>query len=83
MTSQRAQRQTKQVARNVTASLGIGRAEPYKHHGLGFLVGLAGRAVAASPSTCRSRVRQQTPRLVAYHLRAMSGNRAGFSASGP
>jgi NADH dehydrogenase len=49
MTSQRAQRQTKQLARNVTASLGIGRAEPYKHHDLGFFVDLARRGGRCEP----------------------------------
>ena len=42
MSAQHTQHQGKQVARNVTASLGIGRAEPYKHHDVGFLVDLAG-----------------------------------------
>ena len=32
MTAQHAQRQGKQVARNVAASLGAGKARPYKHH---------------------------------------------------
>ena len=35
MTAQHAQRQGKQVARNVAATLGKGKAEPYKHAGLG------------------------------------------------
>src|ERR1700734_2576527 len=39
-TAQHAERQGKQVARNVAASLGIGQAAPYKHHDEGFLVDL-------------------------------------------
>jgi NADH dehydrogenase len=35
MTAQHAQRQGKQVARNVAATLGKGKAEPYKHADLG------------------------------------------------
>ena len=49
MTAQHAQRQGKLVARNVAASLGTGKAQPYKHHDLGFLVDLGGLAAAANP----------------------------------
>jgi NADH:ubiquinone reductase (H+-translocating) len=42
MTAQHAQRQGKLVARNVAASLGIGKAQPCKHHDEGFLVDLGG-----------------------------------------
>src|SRR5437660_992822 len=48
MSAQHTQHQGKQVARNVTASLGIGRAEPYKHDDVGFLVDLAGGAAVAA-----------------------------------
>ena len=49
MTAQHAQRQGKQVARNVAASFGTGKARRYKHHDEGFLVDLGGRAAAANP----------------------------------
>ena len=49
MTAQHAQRQGKQIARNVAASLGTGKARPYEHHDLGFLVDLGGLAAAANP----------------------------------
>jgi NADH dehydrogenase len=54
MTAQHAQRQGKQVARNVAASLGIGATAPYKHHDLGFLVDLGGSLRPPIPSTSRS-----------------------------
>jgi NADH dehydrogenase len=49
MTAQHAVRQGKQVAKNVAASLGIGRARPYKHYDEGFLVDLGRLAAAANP----------------------------------
>jgi len=49
MTAQHAQRQGRQVARNVAASVGTGKARPYKHHDEGFLVDLGGQAAAANP----------------------------------
>ena len=49
MTAQHVQRQGEHVARNVAASLGIGKAQPYKHHDEGFLVDLGGLAAAVNP----------------------------------
>jgi len=49
MTAQHAERQGRQVARNVAASLGAGKARRYKHHDLGFVVDLGGLAAAANP----------------------------------
>jgi NADH:ubiquinone reductase (H+-translocating) len=49
MTAQHAQRQGHQAGRNVAASLGCGKAHPYKHRNLGFLVDLGGLAAAANP----------------------------------
>jgi NADH:ubiquinone reductase (H+-translocating) len=46
-TAQQAQRQA--AARNVSASLGHGRARAYKHHDLGFAVDLGGRNAVATP----------------------------------
>ncbi len=75
MTAQHAQRQGKQVARNVAASLGIGKAQPYKHHDLGFLVDLGGLAAAANPLNIPLSGPPANAVTRAYHLIAMSGNR--------
>ncbi len=76
MTAQHAQRQGKGAARNVAASLGIGQARPYRHRDLGFLVDLGGTAAAANP--LRVPLSGPPANLVtrAYHLGAMTGNRA-------
>jgi NADH dehydrogenase len=75
MTAQHAQRQGKQIARNVAASLGIGKAQPYKHHDLGFLVDLGGLAAAANPLNVPLSGPPANAVTRAYHLIAMSGNR--------
>ncbi|RBY83832.1 NAD(P)/FAD-dependent oxidoreductase [Geodermatophilus sp. TF02-6] len=41
-TAQHAQRQGVALARNVAASLGVGRARPYRHHNLGLVADLGG-----------------------------------------
>jgi NADH dehydrogenase len=76
MTAQHAQRQGKQVARNVAASLGIGKASPYKHHDEGFLVDLGGLAAAANPLDVPLSGPTANAVTRGYHLFAMSGNRA-------
>jgi NADH dehydrogenase len=76
MTAQHAQRQGKQVARNVAASLGAGKARPYKHHDLGFLVDLGGLAAAANPLNIPLSGPPANVVTRAYHLIAMAGNRA-------
>ncbi|MGA7418282.1 MAG: NAD(P)/FAD-dependent oxidoreductase [Acidimicrobiales bacterium] len=76
MTAQHAQRQGKQVAKNVAASLGIGNAAPYKHADLGFLVDLGGLAAAANPLHVPISGLPANAVTRAYHLRAMAGNRA-------
>jgi NADH dehydrogenase len=76
MTAQHAQRQGKQVARNVAASLGTGHAEPYKHHDLGFVVDLGGLAAAANPLHIPLSGPPANTVTRAYHLSAMAGNRA-------
>jgi len=76
MTAQHAQRQGKQVARNVAASLGIGHAEPYKHHDLGFVVDLGGVAAAANPLRIPLSGPPANAVTRGYHLSAMAGNRA-------
>jgi NADH dehydrogenase len=48
-TAQHAQRQGKTAARNVAASLGYGKAVPYRHRDLGFAVDLGGFDAVASP----------------------------------
>jgi NADH:ubiquinone reductase (H+-translocating) len=48
-TAQHAQRQGRTAARNVAASLGVGRAVDYRHHDLGFVVDLGGFEAVASP----------------------------------
>jgi NADH dehydrogenase len=75
MTAQHAQRQGKQVAKNVAASLGIGKAQPYKHHDLGFLVDLGGLAAAANPLNVPLSGPAANAVTRGYHLYAMSGNR--------
>ncbi|HTZ25574.1 MAG TPA: NAD(P)/FAD-dependent oxidoreductase [Streptosporangiaceae bacterium] len=76
MTAQHAQRQGRQVARNVAASLGTGRARAYKHHNEGFLVDLGGRAAAANPMNLPLSGPVASAVTRGYHLSAMSGNRA-------
>jgi NADH dehydrogenase len=75
MTAQHAQRQGKQVARNVAATLGRGKAKPYKHAGLGFLVDLGGLAGAANPLHVPLSGPAANVLTRGYHLSAMSGNR--------
>jgi NADH:ubiquinone reductase (H+-translocating) len=76
MTAQHAQRQGKQVARNVAASLGTGEVRrPYKHHDEGFLVDLGGLAAAANPLNVPLSGPAANAVTKAYHLSAMSGNR--------
>jgi NADH dehydrogenase len=75
MTAQHAQRQGKQVARNVAASLGKGKAEPYKHHDLGFLVDLGGLAAATNPLQVPLSGPPANALTRGYHIFVMSGNR--------
>jgi NADH dehydrogenase len=75
MTAQHAQRQGKLVAGNVAASLGTGKARPYKHHDLGFLVDLGGLAAAANPLNIPLSGPPANAVTRGYHLTAMAGNR--------
>jgi NADH:ubiquinone reductase (H+-translocating) len=75
MTAQHAERQGRQVAKNVAASLGIGSAAPYKHHDLGFLVDLGGLAAAINPLHIPLSGPPASVITRAYHLYSMSGNR--------
>ena len=76
MTAQHAQRQGRQVARNVAASLGAGKAKRYKHHDLGFVVDLGGLAAAANPLKIPLSGLPASVVTRAYHVIAMAGNRA-------
>jgi NADH dehydrogenase len=76
MTAQHAQRQGTQVARNVAASLGTGKAEPYEHHDEGFLVDLGGLAAACNPLHVPLSGPAANALTRGYHLWVMSGNRA-------
>jgi NADH:ubiquinone reductase (H+-translocating) len=80
-TAQHAQRQGKTAARNVAASLGFGKAVPYRHRDLGFAVDLGGFDAVASPFGVPL---GGLPGLVAtrgYHLLALPsvGNRIRVS----
>ena len=75
MTAQHAERQGKQVARNVAASLGVGGAKPYKHHDLGFLVDLGRLDAAANPLGIPLSGPIANGITRGYHLVSMSGNR--------
>jgi NADH dehydrogenase len=75
MTAQHAQRQGKQIARNVAATLGKGNARPYKHADLGFLVDLGGLAGAANPLHIPLSGPAANAVMRVYHLSVMSGNR--------
>jgi NADH dehydrogenase len=76
MTAQHAQRQGKQAARNVAASLGVGTAQAYKHRDLGFLVDFGGHAAAANPLGIPLSRSPANPVTRTCHLGAMTGNRA-------
>jgi NADH:ubiquinone reductase (H+-translocating) len=75
MTAQHAERQGRQVARNVAASLGTGTAAPYKHHDLGFVVDLGGLAAAVNPLHIPLSGPLAGLITRGYHLYSMSGNR--------
>jgi NADH:ubiquinone reductase (H+-translocating) len=75
MTAQHAQRQGKQAARNLAATLGRGTAAPYKHADLGFLVDLGGLAGAANPLHVPLSGPPANAITRGYHLSAMTGNR--------
>ncbi len=75
MTAQHAERQGRRIAKNVAASLGTGKAEPYKHHDLGFVVDLGGLAAAINPLHIPLNGPQASLITRGYHLYSMSGNR--------
>ncbi|MBU3865217.1 NAD(P)/FAD-dependent oxidoreductase [Streptomyces sp. 4503] len=75
MTAQHAHRQGKVAAHNVLASLGRGAPKPYKHHDLGFTVGLGGAQAAANPLHIPLSGPLASAVSRGYHLTAMPGNR--------
>ncbi|MEV5967136.1 NAD(P)/FAD-dependent oxidoreductase [Kribbella sp. NPDC051952] len=80
MTAQHAERQGKQAAVNVAASLGIGSAQPYRHHDLGFVVDLGGRDAAANPLHVPLAGLPAKVVTRGYHLWSMPGNRVRTAA---
>lgn len=75
MTAQHAQRQGRQVARNVAASLANGELAAYKHHDLGFLVDLGGSKAAANPLHVPLSGLAAKTVTRAYHLYSLPGSR--------
>ena len=75
MTAQHATRQGALAARNVSASLGIGRSRRYRHHNLGFIVELGGGDAAANPLGIPLAGLPAAAVTRAYHLYSMPGNR--------
>ncbi len=76
-TAQHAQRQAKTAARNVAASLGVGRPGRYRHHDLGLVVDLAGRDAVARPLRIPLSGLAAKTVTRGYHLMALpsTGNR--------
>ena len=76
-TAQHAVRQGRRAGRNVAASLRRGHAEAkaYKHHDLGFVVDLGGRAAAANPLRVPMSGLPAKAVSRGYHLLSMPGNR--------
>jgi NADH dehydrogenase len=73
-TAQHAQRQGLTLARNVAASIGIGRARAYRHRDLGLVADLGGRDAVAKP--LGRNVTGLAAKVVtrAYHLYALPLN---------
>jgi NADH:ubiquinone reductase (H+-translocating) len=80
MTAQHAERQGRVAARNVAASLGLGRRRAYRHHDLGFVVDLADGDAAANPFgvPLSGLVAKTVTR--GYHLLTIPGNRPRIAA---
>ncbi|MBX6389358.1 MAG: FAD-dependent oxidoreductase [Frankia sp.] len=77
-TAQHAVRQAAVAARNVAASLGYGRARPYRHHNLGFVVDLGDLSAVANPLGVPLAGRLAALVTRGYHLVALptAANRA-------
>lgn len=70
-TAQHAQRQARTAARNLAASLGVGRTRRYKHHDLGLVVDLGGRDAVARPLGIRLAGLPAKAVTRGYHLYAL------------
>jgi NADH:ubiquinone reductase (H+-translocating) len=75
MTAQHAERQGRLAGRNVAASLGRGRARPYRHRDLGFVVDLGSTDAAANPLHLHLSGLPAKAITRGYHLLSMPGNR--------
>ncbi|MGZ4666411.1 MAG: NAD(P)/FAD-dependent oxidoreductase [Frankiaceae bacterium] len=75
MTAQHAGRQGKLAAGNIAASLGIGEAQAYRHHDLGFVVDLAGAKATANPLGVPLSGLPAKAVTRGYHLLSLPGNR--------
>jgi NADH:ubiquinone reductase (H+-translocating) len=75
MTAQHAVRQGRRVARNIAASYGTGRAKPYKHRDLGFVVDLGNGRAAANPLGLPLAGFPAKVVTRGYHLLSLPGNR--------
>jgi len=75
MTAQHAQRQGATAGRNIAAALGRGKARPYKHRNLGFVVDLGGYDSAADPLGVPLSGFPAKVVTRGYHLSVMPGNR--------
>lgn len=72
-TAQHAQRQGRALARNVAASLGVGRPRPYRHRDLGLVADLGGRSAVAKPLGVPLTGRAAKAVTRGYHLYALPG----------
>ena len=75
MTAQHAARHGTTAALNIAASYGRGRRRAYKHHDLGFVVGLGSLDSAANPLHIPIRGFPAKVVTRGYHLLSMPGNR--------
>jgi NADH:ubiquinone reductase (H+-translocating) len=80
MTAQHAERQGRVAARNLAASLGLGRRRAYRHHDLGFVVDLADGDAAANPAGVPLAGLLAKAVTSGYHLLAIPGNRPRIAA---
>jgi NADH dehydrogenase len=76
MTAQHAERQGRLAAHNIAASYGQGRAKPYRHRDLGFVVDLGGWESAANPLQVPLSGVAARAVTRGYHLYALPRNRA-------
>ena len=81
-TAQHAQRQGTAIGRNVAASLGVGRARPYRHRDLGLVADLGGTASVARPLGLPLTGLPAKLVTKGYHLYALpsAGNRVRVAA---